>query len=73
MNEIKIFLLGFGLWYIIQIVDIIINIFNSYASVIVAKNNSKINKLVEPAEQQTNVIGFQYQPEEYYDDEWEDE
>ena len=71
MHEVKIFLLGFGLWYVIQIVDIIINMFNSYASVMVAKNNAKINRLVgEPTEQQqTNVMGFQYQPEEYYDDE----
>lgn len=70
MHEVKIFLLGFGLWYIIQAFDIIINLFNSYASVIVAKNNGKINELVEP-EQQTNVMGFQYQPEEYYEDGWE--
>lgn len=72
MHEVKIFLLGFGLWYIIQILDVIMNLLNSYASVIIAKNNSRINELVEP-EQQTNVIGFQYIPEVEYCDDWEDE
>lgn len=73
MNEIRIFLLGFGLWYLIQVADIIINLLNSYASVTVSKNNTKINELSELDQQQTNVMGFQYQPEEYYEDEWEDE
>lgn len=74
MNEIKIFLLGFGLWYIIQAFDMLLNLLNSYINVIIAKNNSKINELIEP-EQQTNAIGFQPPLEyEYYeDDEWEDE
>ncbi len=72
MNGIKIFLLGFGLWYVIQFADMLLNLLNSYINVIVAKNNNKISQLSELEQHQTNMIGFQYQPEEYYEDEWED-
>ena len=73
MNGIKICLLGFGLWYVIQFADMLLNLLNSYINVIVAKNNNKISQLSELEQHQTNMIGFQYQPEEYYEDEWEDE
>lgn len=73
MNGIKIFLLGFGLWYVIQFADMLLNLLNSYINVIVAKNNNKISQLSELEQHQTNMIGFQYQPEEYYEDEWEDD
>lgn len=69
MNGIKIFLLGFGLWYVIQFADMLLNLLNSYINVIVAKNNNKISQLSELEQHQTNMIGFQYQPE----DEWEDD
>lgn len=51
----------------------LLNLLNSYINVIVAKNNNKISQLSELEQHQTNMIGFQYQPEEYYEDEWEDD
>lgn len=71
MNELKIFLFGFALWYAIQIADILVNLLTSYINIIVTKNNNKINEYTND-EQQMNAIGFRYdfdEDEYYFDDE----
>lgn len=76
MDEIKMFLLGFLLVYIIQCLDYIIQVIGSYVSLIVSKNQKKINDMFGEDGEQPQTIGFQYIPnitEEYYDDEWVDE
>lgn len=76
MDVLKIFLMGFSLYYFIQLFDILLNIINSYASIIITKCNVKITELSEYMDKQDDGyrIGFQYEPVEdiYYEDEDDD-
>jgi len=61
--------LGILTIYIVQTFDIIIQLFNSWASVIISKNNATISDL-QPVDDVAPRVGFEYsEPQEYYDDE----
>lgn len=72
MNELKIFLLGFLFIYIVQIFDIILNLINSYSSILVTRCQVKINELSgEEKVDDGNRIGFHVQEDIYYEEDEE--
>lgn len=69
MDVLKIFILGFLFIYAVQILDLIIQITSSYASIIITKCNAKIIEISgEDKVDDANRIGFVYEP---YEDEYE--
>ncbi len=77
MNEIKIFLFGFILWYAIQILDLLMQLLSSYASLIIAKHQVTINQYQEEIQkmvgekqiqERTPAIGFVCNNNQYDED-----
>ena len=77
MHEIKIFLFGFFLWYAIQISDLIIQLFSSYASTIITKHQVTINQYQEEIQEmvgekqiqeRTPAMGFVCNNNQYDED-----
>lgn len=68
------FALGMLVLYILQSLDILLQLFSSWASVIVTKNNATMIEL-QPIDDNAPRVGFQYveEPEYYYDEEFEEE
>lgn len=61
MNELKIFLFGFALYYIISIADLLFQLLTSFVSIYISKCNVIINELsASNGEYDDNYrIGFQ--------------
>lgn len=45
MNELKIFLFGFALYYLISVADLLFQLFTSFVSIYISKCNVIINEL----------------------------
>lgn len=63
-------ILGILTLYILQSLDVVMQLFSSWASVLISKNNATIGELQTVDDNQPR-IGFQTyeQPEEYFDEE----
>lgn len=61
MNELKIFLFGFALYYLISVADLLFQLFTSFVSIYISKCNVIINELsASSGEYDDNYrIGFQ--------------
>lgn len=77
MHEIKVFLFGFILWYAIQILDLLMQLLSSYASLIITKHQVIINQYQEEIQkmvgekqiqERTPAIGFVCNNNQYDED-----
>lgn len=72
MSTLKIFILGFLFMYVMQVLDILLQLFSSYISVLITKCNARISDISEgEIEDDECRIGFIYEQledEDYYED-----
>ena len=68
MDVLKIFLIGFSLYYFIQLADLIMQLLSSYISILITKCNARIIEISGEDKVDDNYrVGFHYEPvEDYY-------
>lgn len=65
MNELRLFILGFVFYYIINIAEILLQLITSYISIFISKCNVRINELGNADEVDDDYrIGFRCESEE---------
>lgn len=70
MDVLKVFLMGFSLYYFIQFADLIMQLLSSYISILITKCNARIIEISGEDKVDDNYrIGFHYEPvEDYYEE-----
>lgn len=72
MDVLKIFLFGFLFIYIVQVSDLILQLFSSYISILITKCNARITEIsgenIADDECRIGFIYEQLEDEDYYED-----